>query len=280
LLDEDPAMQSPFPGMDPYLERHWGDVHQALVTYIRDQLQAALPSDLRARMQERVYVEAPGVRHEYYPDVRVIERPRRSSGGGATAVAEPIPSTQADNGAPLLAEPIRISLDTEPVHEGYIEIVDVKSGHRVVTSIEVLSPSNKHAGEGQRLYIQKREDMYRAGVNTVEIDLLRGGDRVLMITPERIPASHRTDYQICVWRASQACSLWVYRAPLRERLPVIAVPLRPSDPDARLDIQAVVDQCYRNGGYDDIDYTDEPEPRLNKADAAWADSLLTEQGRR
>ena len=40
-------MKSPFPGMDPYLERHWGDVHQALVTYIRDQLQPSLPDDLR-----------------------------------------------------------------------------------------------------------------------------------------------------------------------------------------------------------------------------------------
>ena len=63
-----------------------------------------------------------------------------------------------------------IHLDTEPVTEGYIEIVDVKSGHRVITSIEVLSPANKHAGEGQRLFLQKRDDMTRAGVNI-------GGDR-------------------------------------------------------------------------------------------------------
>jgi hypothetical protein len=32
--------------MDPHLERHWGDVHQAHITYIRDQLQATLPDDL------------------------------------------------------------------------------------------------------------------------------------------------------------------------------------------------------------------------------------------
>ena len=50
--------------------------------------------------------------------------------------------------------------------------------------------------------------------------------------------------------------------------------------NALLDIQAVVDQCYRNGGYDDIDYTDEPDPRLKKSDAAWANALLGEQGRR
>jgi hypothetical protein len=272
-------MKSPFPGMDPYLERHWGDVHQRLITYICDQIQSVLPGDLRARMQERVYVESPDWRHEYYPDVRVIERPRRPSGGG-TAVVEAASAARVGNGPPAPAEPIVIHLDTEPITEGYIEIVDVKSGHRVVTSIEVLSPANKHAGEGQRLFLQKREDMKRASVNTVEIDLLRGGDRVLMVRPEQIPMSHRTDYQVCVWRASQPTSVLVYRAPLRERLPIISIPLRPSDPEALLDLQAVVEQCYRNGGYDDIDYTEEPEPRLNKADAGWADALLREQGRR
>jgi Protein of unknown function (DUF4058) len=274
------AMQSPFPGMDPYLERHWGDVHQALITYIRDQLQAILPDDLRARMQERVYIESPDWRHEYYPDVRVIEQPRRPSAGGGTAVAEPASISRADDGAPTPALPIVIHLDAEPVTEGYIEIIDVKSGHRVITSIEVLSPANKHAGEGQRLFLQKRDDMKRAGVNIVEIDLLRGGDRVLMVPVEQIPPSHRTDYQVCVWCASQPGSVLVYKASLRERLPIMMIPLRPTDPEALLDIQAVLDLCYRNGGYHDIDYTVEPEPRLKKADVAWADALLREQGRR
>jgi hypothetical protein len=273
-------MNSPFPGMDPYLERHWGDVHQAPVTYIRDQLQSFLPGDLRARMQERVYSESPGAPHECDPDVRVIERPRRRAGRGGSAVAEPASTTRAGDGAPSPAEPIVIHLDREPVTEGYIEIVDVKSGHRVITSIEVLSPANKHAGQGQRLFLQKREDLTGAGVNTMEIDLLRGSARVLMIPREQIPRSHRTDYQVCVWRASQPGSVFVYKAPLRERLPVISIPLRPSDRDALPDLQLVVDQCYRNGGYDDIDYADEPEPRLTKADARWADTLLRKQGRR
>jgi Protein of unknown function (DUF4058) len=52
-------MKSPLPGMDPYLERHWGDVHQAVITYIRDLLQSRLPSDLRARMQERAISSCP-----------------------------------------------------------------------------------------------------------------------------------------------------------------------------------------------------------------------------
>ena len=46
-------MPSPFPGMDPYLERHWGDVHTRLITSASDPLQKFLPKDLRARVEER-----------------------------------------------------------------------------------------------------------------------------------------------------------------------------------------------------------------------------------
>ena len=275
-------MKSPFPGMDPYLERHWGDVHRRVVTYIRDWLQTRLPGDLRARMQERVYIELPDARRgEYYPDVRVIERPRRSPrSGSATAVAEPENATEIDADELVPAEPILIHLDVEPITEGYVEIVDVKSGHRVVTAIEVLSPTNKRPTEGQRLYLKKRDDLKLAGVNTVEIDLLRGGERVLMVPQELVPPSHRTAYQVCIWRAARPDTFAVYPVRLRERLPVISIPLRPADREVPLDLQAVLDQCYRNGGYDDIDYRGEPDPPLPADDASWADTLLREQGRR
>jgi Protein of unknown function (DUF4058) len=274
-------MESPFPGMDPYLERHWGDVHQRIVTYACDWLQSRLPPDLRARMQERVYIEIPDVRRgEYYPDVRVIERPGRSPApGSATAVAEPVSATEIGDDC-IPAEPILIHLDVEPITESYVEIVDVKAGHRVVTAIEVLSPTNKQPTEGQRLYLKKRADMKLAGVNTVEIDLLRGGDRVLMVPQEFVPRSHRTAYQVCIWRPAQHDTFAVYRVPLRERLPVISIPLRPADREVPLSPQTVLDQCYRNGGYDDIDYRGEPDPPLSPNDESWADALLREHGRR
>ena len=43
-------MASPFPGMDPYLEQFWRDVHARLIIYAADQLQGRLPGDLRARL--------------------------------------------------------------------------------------------------------------------------------------------------------------------------------------------------------------------------------------
>jgi Protein of unknown function (DUF4058) len=71
-------MASPFPGMDPYLEQFWGDVHHRLITYACDQLQGALPAELRARVQERVFVESSaGSERTMYSDIRVIERRRR-----------------------------------------------------------------------------------------------------------------------------------------------------------------------------------------------------------
>ncbi len=78
---------------------------------------------------------------------------------------------EAEHGDLRPAKPRLIQLDIEPVTEGYVEIIDVKSGHRVVTAIELLSLANKRAGQGRRLYLKKRRDQQSAGVNTVEIDL-------------------------------------------------------------------------------------------------------------
>lgn len=50
-------MASPFPGMDPYLEPHWLDVHTKLVTYAADVLNQVLPPSFIARTEERVAVE-------------------------------------------------------------------------------------------------------------------------------------------------------------------------------------------------------------------------------
>lgn len=263
-------MASPFPGMDPYLERHWGDVHHRFITYACDQLQGRLPRDLRARVEERVFVESPqGVERTISPDVRVVER-----GWG-----EPAPP--AADSALAVAEPLVIDLGDEPVSQGFIEIIDIGSGKRVVTVIEVLSPSNKRPGEGQDQYLQKQRELKQGRVSLVEIDLLRTGKRVLTAPPDFIPVSHRTTYQVCVRRGWKPTKVGIYRVPLRERLPIIKVPLRETDADVPLDLPALLEQCYRNGGYDDdLDYRADPEPRLEPDDARWADELLRSQGRR
>ena len=259
-------MKSPFPGMDPYLEEHWRDIHHSFLTYARDGLQEHLPSDLRARLEERVYVEPEfGDGRGIYPDVRVVEHPGR---GGAVSLA-----TEAE-----VAEPLIMYAESEPATKGFIEIIDVRSGNRVVTAIELLSDSNKQAGDGHDQYRKKQREYVQGGVSLVEIDLLRSGRRVLAVPAFRIPPSHRTTYQVCVTRGWRPRSYEVYRAALREPLPTIRVPLRETDPDVPLNLQALIDRCYHNGRYDDIDYRTEPNPPLVPEDAAWAAELLAAQG--
>jgi hypothetical protein len=260
-------MKSPFPGMDPYLELHWGDVHTSLITYSRDQLRPKLPGDLRARVEERIFVEIPGVsERSIYPDVHIVEVERPGNGGAATggglAVAEPIVVTP--------------TLD-EPVTERYLEIIDVSSGGRVVTVIEFLSRANKRPGDSRTLYLQKMEELRRGGVNTVEIDLLRGGARTFALQEPYLPVPVRRGYAACVRRGTLIPRYELYPFPLLERLPAIRIPLRETDEDVPLDLQALVDLCYENGGYDTIDYRTELDPPLSHDERRPVESLLRER---
>lgn len=53
-------MPSPFPGLDPFMEYTWRDVHTSLITYARNQLKKQMPGDLRARAEEEILVEDDG----------------------------------------------------------------------------------------------------------------------------------------------------------------------------------------------------------------------------
>jgi hypothetical protein len=257
-------MKSPFPGMDPYLEQHWRDVHTSLIIYARDQLQPALPEDLFARVEERVYVENEGTKERsMYPDVRVVEHGR----GGQTAVAV--------EGEIELAESYFLHVRNEPVTETFIEIRDMGAGNRVITVIEFLSPSNKMPGEGQDLYLEKQQELHQGKVSLVEVDLVRAG------TPPYATSAHgRKPYNAVVRRSWDPNQVQVCRLPLRERLRGILIPLRRDDRETLLGLQAIVDQCYQNGRYHTIDYQVPPEPPLSGEDASWADDLLRAAGKR
>lgn len=259
-------IKSPFPGMDPYLEIHWRDVHQSLITYARDAIQAQLPGDLRARTEERVWLEAPEstLGQSRYPDVFVVER---DPGGGGAAVADL-----------AVAEPVVIELAAEPIREGYVEIVEVSSRRRVITVIEFLSPTNKLPGPQQMAYLEKQAELFAAQVSLVEVDLLRTGHRVLAVPAEFVPPRARTLYQACIRRSWKPSQAEVYPIALRERLPVLPIPLRPGEKDVRLDLQLLLDRAYANAGYDDIDYSHEPQPPLGADDAAWAGRATESRG--
>ncbi|NOX61573.1 MAG: DUF4058 family protein [Chloroflexi bacterium] len=260
-------MPSPFPGMDPYLESRaiWPDLHQSLITYSRDALQPRIRPRYHARIGERIYV-IPSHRI-IYPDISITWR-------------RPEPAPALAGGVAVLApdEPTIISVPPQEVRETFVEILDLTQGGRLVTVIEVLSPANKMPGEGRELYLRKQEELLAGEVHLVEIDLLSQGEPTVAAPLSSLDPYRPWRYLISVSRAGNREKFEVYFVGLRQRLPRVAIPLTEPDPDATLDLQAVFEQCYERGAYEDlVDYGKEPEARLTEEDAAWADALLREK---
>jgi hypothetical protein len=86
--------------------------------------------------------------------------------------------------------------------------------------------------------------------------------------------TYRYPYRICVRRAHDPRRAVCYRAPLEDRLPVIRIPLRPDDSDARLDLQELIDRAWHDGGYDGLAHTRGLLPPLNDKDAEWVRERL------
>ena len=267
---------SPFPGMDPYLEAYWSDIHLKLLAFAGEALQPKLPPALRARNDESVWIEQDDGHDEVYrriakPDVFVVED-RPADAGAAVMEAATLPARRV--------EPVTLSFRPNPPVHRWVQIVDASDGNRVVTVIEVLSPSNKRAGDLNDLYRRKLEDYADAGVSLVEIDLLRGSRQHLAVRTEIVPRARRAAYYACVRRGWAANEWKVYPMSLREPLPAIPVPLRRGDKAVWLELQPLIDRAYAAGAYDRTDYAKPARPPLRGEDAAWADALLREAGRR
>lgn len=264
-------MPGPFPGMDPYLEdpARWPDVHQSLITYIRDALQPHLRPRYLARIGERVYIVAPP--QAMYPDVVLIRRPAVREAGAVYAVAEA--EVAMETAEPSPDEPVIVTLPPTEHREPFVEIIH--AGGEVVTVIEVLSPANKTPGEGHRLYRRKQQEILETPVHLVEIDLLSTGEHTVAV-PEETRAELRPHrYLVCVRRGPERHHFELYPIPLAKRLPRMRVPLKEPDPDVVLDLQGVFDRCYDNGGYAElVDYRKPPPVPLSPEEAAWVDGLL------
>lgn len=255
---------NPFPGMNPFMERTWPDVHVRLIALILDELGVELPSDLTAKGERQVDVLS-GDTARYRPDVAVVEEPWKSG-------LPPVWRPGSGAGAVAVDEPLLIEAD-EPPHR-WVEIRTDEGW--LITVIEVLSPANKrHRRAG---YQAKRADYVSAGVNVVEIDLLRDGPVTVDVEGwdyRRRKPGLGEHYLICASRAVRPGRREIYPCPLRERLPVIRIPLRATDADVPLDIQKLINHCYTSGRYWKLDYKNQPlDPPLSADDAAWVADLL------
>jgi len=269
-------MKSPFPGMDPYLEQHWGDVHTSIATYAKDAINLLLPPNLVARIEEHIAVEdeeADDDETDYYsplrPDVGIAELPAAADDVHSVAVA----TGQADT--------VQVLRRVEPLTQRSIRIIDTASRNRVVTAIEFLSPANKIGTAGRKGYDKKRKLLLRGRVSLVEIDLIRKGSPNLAVAISRVPVRFRGPYRICVVRGWRSETAELYHVGLRTPLPSVAIPLRKSDPEVSLELQMTVDKAYENGRYGGpLFYMDAPDPPLGRDDADWADALILKKKRR
>jgi len=148
--------------------------------------------------------------------------------------------------------------------------MDAKS-RRLITVVELLSPSNKESGADRENYLTKRMDYITAGINLVEIDLHRAGQRLPLSEPQ--PAGF--DYYALVCRPTKMPSAEIWPFTMRDTFPVIPIPLGPQEPDVPLDLRPCLELAYQQGKYgEEVDYSQPPVPPFSEADAAWAKELL------
>ena len=257
-------MPNPFPGMDPYLEGPlWPTVHTSLVNEIAHQLAPKLRPKYLALPQERVVVTVPDPietrSSSRFPDVGVYtsEAMQPHARGAATA-------------APLMLD----ALLPESIPEAYLEIRDVEQ-RRLVTAIEVLSPSNKR-GPGVQGSRKKRQEFLSGEVHYLEIDLLRVGERFPLAGP--LPS---VPYFVFLSRVTRRPRVEIWPIPLDQPLPTVPVPLLPGDPDVMLDLQQALQTIYEWYGYDRAaDHAGEPPLPLAPEQQAWADERLRAAGLR
>lgn len=250
------STKNPFPGMNPYLEREWPDVHTQLIADIRNALGPMLPTGLVARSEEAV---------------AVVERESWRSGTPAAWV----PEDHAGPDGVVAAEPEIIAVEDEA--ERWVEI-RTPAG-KVITIIEVISPGNRE-GRGWVRYKKKQRACLLSSTSLVEIDLIRSGEPVISVPEARLTKRSGTHYFACVYRGADPWQRELYPFPLRQRLPAISIPLRPEDKDVVLDLQPFIDRCYELGGYWQGDYREDPSPPLLPEERAWLDGCLRAAGLR
>ena len=272
-------MPSPFPGMDPWLEdpKVWPDFHDALAGEIRASLNRTLPQPYYAQLgvREELGIVGQTATRRIVPDVSI----QRSH------VPAPIRIPAASGGVAVLesprdevAESVHFDLYNESQSVSFVEIRDARSGHDVVTLIEILSPSNKQAGPDHDHYVRKRKEILGSKTSLIEIDLLRAGRRDffgLEVHQRLYEFDPPVEYIVFVqraWQRTDTCRFQLFPIRLQDILPVIAIPLRVSDAETTLDLQYAFQQTYDRGPYrrGAVEYDSPPDPVLPAGFIEWA----------
>lgn len=257
-------MPSPFPGMNPYLEHPelFPGFHHWLIIEIARFLSPQLRPKYRVAVEVRMYETTDdnsllvGI-----PDVTVKSR-QTATDSTINNVAVAAPTT----------EPVKVTVPMPvTIKEGYLEVREVGT-EALITTIEILSPSNKRSGKGRQMYEEKRYQVLGSRTNLVEIDLLRKGEPMRFFDN-----GIETHYRILVCRGTRRPYADLYAFNLLDVIPNFPLPLRSGDTEPVIDLQSLLNEVYDVSGYDlVVDYNQEAVPALSEQDAVWADALLRE----
>lgn len=259
-------MECPFPGMDPYLEHPdvWHSFHTRLVVQLANQITELLPDDYYVSVEDRAVIAIEGGDKTWSrPDLGVVdERPFAATDGGVvTAVV----------GSLHVQVPV-----PDMVEERFLEIREGDESGRLVTSVEVLSPSNKLSGDDRGDYIVKRSEVLGHRTSLVEIDLLRSGEPLPLTSPVA-----RKDYSVLVARGWERPDALLIPFAVSDPAPDFPLPLSKGDPDLSVALGEAIHLVYELGRYwKRIKYSLPPTPSLRLESAAWAESLLHDKGLR
>lgn len=247
-------MPSPFPGMNPYIERRdmWADFHDRYLVELSNALVRQVMPNYVVKIEEFVYLHDVSAEERELagrPDLSVLPERRRPAAGGVALLDSPA----------VVSTPPELELD----RLSFLEVRD-RLSREVVTAIEVLSPTNKSTGPDREQHERKWRMLLASPVHVVEIDLLRSGRRMPWVD---IPPC---DYCVAVSRAADRPRVNFWPVFLRDRLPQVPVPLREGEAEPLIDLQAVLHKVYDDAGYAYHLYQRPPEPRLPPPDDAWA----------
>jgi hypothetical protein len=252
--------------MDPYLEdpQRWRGFHANMIVAFEELLNRRLRPKYVAEVETRVYLapsDDPAEEQLRIPDLWIERRNGRKAKGSAHGA----------NGAVAVAEPLVVTtIEDDETVERRVEIRATATG-KLVTVIELLSPSNKVAGaEGRKSFLDKRREVTSSKAHWVEIDLLREGHSLPV--RKRLP-EHDYFVHVSPVDLRPAGRVWPIRLP--QPSPAIGIPLRKPDPDVPLELQAALNLVYERGSYDlKLNYSKPPNPPLPPAVAKWSNKLL------
>jgi hypothetical protein len=166
------------------------------------------------------------------------------------------------------------SVIREEHHEEFVEVRQRNDG-RLVTLLDVVSPSNKTLPVARQAYLDKRQEARIAGASMVEIDLVLQGQPTLDYSRDGLPD---WDYAVTVTRSTQPERYEIYTATLQKKLPRFRLPLSADDRDAVLDLQTTFTRCYDQGAFcRQIDYGRDPTTALADDDRKWLGDWLKQQ---